>query len=76
MYHSQACWKSAREVNSGLKALLTKKDKYESIKENFRMRVKGLGWEQFAQKWSLNGKPFPVEYLAEQLKEMIKKEKN
>ena len=75
MYHSQACWKTAREVNRGLKGLQTKKDKYKSLKENFRIRVKGLGWEQFSQTWSLNGKPHSIEYLAERLKEVLKKEK-
>ena len=43
MYKYMACWKSARDVNVGLKSLVTKKDKYESIKENFRIRVKGFG---------------------------------
>ena len=59
-----------------MKGLQTKKDKYESLKENFRMRVKGLGWEQFSQIWSLNGKPHRIEYLAERLKEVLKKEKD
>ena len=75
MYFSMACWKSAREVNNGLKNLNTKKEKLESIKENFRIREKGLGWVQFHQSWSLNGKPHSIDYLAEKLKEMIKKEK-
>ena len=39
------------------------------------MRVQGLGWEQFSQAWSLNGKPYSIEYLAERLKEVVKKEK-
>ena len=75
MYKSMACWKSARDVNVGLKSLVTKKDKYESIKENFRIRVKGFGWNQFNQSWSENGRPHSVEYLAKKLKDMIKKEK-
>ena len=64
-----ACWKSARDVNVGLKSLVTKKDKYESIKENFRIRVKGFGWNQFNQSWSENGRPHSVEYSAKKLKE-------
>ena len=75
MYHSMACWKSVRDVNDGLKKLQTKKDKYESIKENIRIRVKGFGWEQFNQAWSKNGKPYSVEFLADKLKSIIKKEK-
>ena len=31
MYKSSGCWKSANEVNRGLRQLQTKKDKYESI---------------------------------------------
>ena len=75
MYHSMACWKSVLDVNDGLKKLQTKKDKYESIKENIRIRVKGFGWEQFNQAWSKNGKPYSVEFLADKLKSIIKKEK-
>ena len=75
MYKSMACWKSARDVNVGLKSLVTKKDKYESIKENFRIRVKGFGWNQFNQSWSENGRPHSVEYLAKKLKDIIKNKK-
>ena len=49
MYKSDACWKSAREVNQGLNKMTSKKDKYESLKENFRIRVQGFGWTNFHQ---------------------------
>ena len=76
MYKSSGCWKSANEVNRGLRQLQTKKDKYESIKENINIRVKGFGWTQFRQSWSKDGKQHSVEFLAEKLKCIIKLEKN
>ena len=75
MYKSSGCWKSANEVNRGLRQLQTKKDKYESIKENINIRVKGFGWTQFRQSWSKDGKQHSVEFLAEKLKFIIKQER-
>ena len=75
MYNSSGCWKSANEVNRGLRQLQTKKDKYESIKENINIRVKGFGWTQFHQSWSKDGKQHSVEFLAEKLKFIIKQER-
>ena len=75
MYDSSACWKSASEVNQGLRQLVTKKDKYESIEENINIRVKGFGWTQFHQAWSKDGKQYSIEFLAGKLKDIIKQEK-
>ena len=73
MYRSDRCWKTIREVSNGIKSLQTKKDKYEMLKENISIRVKGFGWEQFRQAWSKDGKPHTIEFLADRLKDIIKK---
>ena len=73
MYRSDRCWKTIREVSDGIKRLHTKKDKYEMLKENISIRVKGFGWEQFRQAWSKDGKPHTIEFLADRLKDIIKK---
>ena len=43
MYKSDRCWKTIREVSNGIKRLNTKKDKYEMLKENISICVKGFG---------------------------------
>ena len=46
MYDSMACWTgSASCVNEGLKKLKSKMAKYDALKENIMIRVKGFGWE-------------------------------
>ena len=46
MYDSMACWKgSASRVNEGLKKLRSKMAKYDALKENIMIQVKGFGWE-------------------------------
>lgn len=53
MYHSSACWKGdPKIVTRELKKLSSDFAKYTAIKENIRMRVQGLGWEQFDHAWS------------------------
>ena len=73
MYQSEACWKTVREVTNGLKHLKTKKDKYEALKENIQIRVIGFGWKQFKQAWSKDGNPYTIEFLANALKNIIRK---
>ena len=75
MYRSDACWKTVREVSNGVKKLNTKKDKYEALKENIKIRVIGFGWDQFHQAWSKDGNPYSIEFLAEKLKDIIRKSK-
>ena len=76
MYRSDACWKTVREVSNGVKVLKTKKDKYEALKENIKIRVIGFGWDQFHQAWSKDGNPYWIEFLGEKLKDIIRKSKN
>ena len=48
IYHKMAnlevCWKTAREVDEGLRRLKYKKDKIGQLKDNILIRVKGFGW--------------------------------
>ena len=46
MYDSMAFWKgSASRVYEGLKELTSKMAKYDALKANIMIRVKGFGWE-------------------------------
>ena len=62
MYRSDRCWKTIREVSNGIKSLHTKKDKYEMLKENISICVKGFGWKQFRTAWSKDGKPHTMNF--------------
>ena len=46
MWDSDACWKSTAEVTSGLRRIKTKCGKYAALKDNIRIRWKGLGWAE------------------------------
>ena len=48
-----AFWKgSASRVNEGLKKLTSKMAKYDVLKENIMIRVKGFGWEWSKHAWT------------------------
>ena len=76
MYYSDACWKgSVSRVKQGLKRLATKTGKYEALKENIMMRVKGFGWEWAKHAWSKNNRQYTIKELAEWLEFIISEEK-
>jgi hypothetical protein len=77
MYNSDACNKSSpRVINRELKKLTSEAAKYTAIKENIRMRDKGLGWDWCEHAWSKNGTKYTVFELAKHLQMIIKKEKS
>ena len=59
-----------------VKNLNSKSSKILSLKENIRMRVIGLGWEDLITHWSKNGKSFTVEELASYLKMIVSKKRS
>ncbi len=76
MFHSPACWKKATDVNRGLRKLTSKSAKLEAVKENIRMRVVGLGWDDCRTAWSKNGKEYTPDELAQHLKNIIRDTRN
>ena len=75
MFHSVACWKTKKDVNSQLKRLKSKTAKMSALKENIRMRVIGLGWKDLATPWSKNGVEFTSNELMNHLKLIIEQER-
>ena len=75
MYRSDACWTIVHEVSNVINILKTKKDKYEALKEIIMIRVIGFGWDQFHHAWSKDGYPYLIEFLADKLKDIIRKSK-
>ena len=71
MYNSVRRWKTAEEVDEMLGKLRSKTAKLEELKEQIRMRVLGLGWEDLHHPWSKDGKEFSVDDLASHLKDKI-----
>jgi hypothetical protein len=79
MYDSDACWKTARDVDSGIKKLKYQKDKKSSLKDNIMIRIKGLGWGDdldYKAQWSSGGVTKSVLDLAKELKDIIKRAKH
>ena len=76
MYDSLACWKgSVKRVDEGLKRLTSETARYEALKENIMMRVKGFGWEWAKHAWTKNKRKYSVKELAKWLKFIITEEK-
>lgn len=75
MYDSEACWKgNPKVVTANLRKLKSESTKYEALKENIRIRVKGFGWQWAHHAWSKNGVKYTIRQLADHLKDIIRKE--
>jgi len=76
MYDSAACLKgNVRVVDCELKKLTSDTARYDALKENIMIRVKGLGWEWCKHAWSKNGRQYSIKELADHLKWIIKEER-
>lgn len=84
MWHSEACIKDKKEVTKILKlhkkGALTDAAMYEILKDNIRMRTKGLGFDKdcepdFHIAWSCQGEKKTINELAQHLKWCIVEEK-
>ena len=76
MYNSDACWKgSVIRVTKGLKQLTSETARYDALKENIMIRVKGFGWEWARHAWTKNKRKYTVTELAKWLKFIITEEK-
>jgi hypothetical protein len=77
MYFSDACWKDdQRVVARNLGKLTSDASKYNALKENIMIRVKGFGWEWCKHAWSKNGRKYTINELANHLRHIIEKEKD
>ena len=54
MFYSEACWNTDATVYREMKKLNIKSSKIIVIKENIRMGVIGLDWEDLSTHWSNN----------------------
>jgi hypothetical protein len=63
-------------VSRELKKLKSESAKYNAVKENIMIRVKGFGWEWCKHAWSKDGRKYTVFELAKHLQMIIKKEKS
>jgi hypothetical protein len=61
MWNSPACWKNdPKVVSRELKKLKSESAKYNAVKENIMIRVKGFGWEWCKHAWSKDGRKYTV----------------
>ena len=47
MYKSSCCWKTAAEVNQGLKLIASNTQKLKAVKDNIKICVKGFGLQKY-----------------------------
>ena len=71
MWDSKACWKTVSEVTAGLRYIKTKGGKVAALKDNIRIRWKGIGWMECEIMWIIDGHKLTIPELANQLKELI-----
>ena len=72
MWDSEACWKTITDVTTVLRRIKTKSGKVASLKDNIRIRWKGLGLEECETMWTVLGHDLKITELANHLKELIK----
>ena len=71
MCDSAACWRTCNRVDHELKAITSETTKREALKDQIRMRVLGLGWEDCHHPWLSGGVVFTPQQLATHLKNNI-----
>ena len=77
MYDSEACAKGdVKRVNEILNKLTSDTAKYNFLKENIKIRVKGFGWEWCHHAWSKGNRKYTIKELADHLRSIIRREKN
>ena len=76
MYFSPACWKDDRRVVAKhLKKITSDTAKYNALKENIMIRVKGFSWDWCKHPWSKDGRKYTIKELADHLRWIITEEK-
>lgn len=56
MYESATFWKSAAEVDHGLKLLASNTQKLKAVQDNIRICVKGFSLQKYHINWTNDGK--------------------
>ena len=76
MHFSPACWKDVRKiVAKHLKKISSDTAKYNALKENIMIRVKGFSWDWCKHPWSKDGRKYTIKELADHLRWIITEEK-
>ena len=63
-------------MNEILNKLTSDTAKYNFLKENIKIRVKGSGWEWCHHAWSKGNRKYTIKELADHLRSIIRREKN
>ena len=72
MWDLEACRKTVTDVTTGLRRIKTKSGKIASLKDNIRIRWKGLGWKECETRWTVLGNELIIHELANRLKKLIR----
>ena len=72
MYNSDWCVKdNPRNIKKLLKQITSKTAKYDTLKTNITLCIKGFGWEWCRRAWSKNWRQYTVKELTEHLEWII-----
>jgi len=71
MYHSDACWRTAKMAKSQFNKLTSLTAQREAVKEQIRIRVVGFGWKDLHHPLSKGGNDYLAEYLRDYLIDTI-----
>ena len=76
--HAQSKCRSSKKrkvVTKHLKKITSATAKYNALKENIMIRVKGFSWDWCKHPWSKDGRKYTIKELADHLRWIIKEEK-
>ena len=77
MYDSEACAKGdPKRVKEILNKLTSGTAKYDFLKENIKIHVKGFCWEWCHHAWSKGNIKYTIKELTDHLRYVIRQEKN
>ena len=75
MYNSDACLKDdPKNVTKLMKKLKSETARYDALKKNITIQVKGFGWEWCHHAWSKNGRKYSMKVLADHMRHIIREE--
>ena len=76
MFDSGACMKDdPSSVTTLLSKLTSMTAKYDALKKNITIRVKGFNWDWCKHAWTKNGRKYTIDELANHLRWIITEEK-
>ena len=75
MFDLEACLKTCAQIDNKLRRITSISSRKEAMKDQIRIRVLGLGWDNWHHPWSAAGHEFKRYELANHIKKLMKRDK-